>query len=166
MSAIRYPESLKEIMSLIRAAGEAGMSVSPRGGGTRLDFDAAETAISTACLSGIAAYTPAEMVMTAGAGTPLADIEAALAENGQMLAFEPMDHRALLGRTGEPTIGGIFAANVSGPRRLTAGAARDSLLGLTFVNGAGEVVKAGGRVMKNVTGLDLVKLMALHCWHD
>jgi glycolate oxidase FAD binding subunit len=100
------------------------------------------------------------MVMTAKSGTPLAEVIAAAAEHRQGLAFEPADWRGLMGSEGEPTIGGTFACNLSGPRRFQSGAARDHLLGVRFVNGLGEAVQAGGRVMKNVTGLDLPKLLA------
>ncbi|MBB3313133.1 glycolate oxidase FAD binding subunit [Rhizobium sp. BK196] len=157
------PASEEEAAAIVRAHAQEGRALAISGGDTRSGFGnavEAEDRLRSTGLSGIVAYNPGEMVMTAKAGTPLAEVEAALAENGQMLAFEPMDHRALMGTSGEPTIGGVFAANVSGPRRFVAGAARDSLLGIRFINGHGEIIKAGGRVMKNVTGLDLVKLLS------
>ena len=120
----------------------------------------AEHVVSVAGLSGITLYEPDELVMAAGAGTPLALIERELAERGQELMFEPADYGALLGADpGSQTIGGVFAANVAGPRRLKAGAARDHLLGLHCVTGHGQEIKTGGRVVKNVTGYDLCKLL-------
>ncbi len=109
------------------------------------------------CESGIVSYSPDELLITVKTGTPMEEFEAALAEKGQMLAQEPMDHRALLGRNGVPTIGGAIGVNADGPRRLRFGAIKEAVLGLRFVDGRGEIVRAGGVVMKNVTGLDLTK---------
>ena len=150
------PGTETELAELLQAA-RAPLAV--RGGGTRGVALAGEV-LETGRLSGVRLYEPGALTLVVGAGTPLAEVEALLAEKGQRLAFEPMDHRALLGTGGEPTIGGVVAANVSGPRRVQVGACRDHLLGVRFVSGAGEVVSNGGRVMKNVTGYDLVKLMA------
>ncbi|NLH82622.1 MAG: FAD-binding protein, partial [Phyllobacteriaceae bacterium] len=111
-------------------------------------------------LSGITLYEPAELVMTARAGTPLAEIRATLTANGQALAFDPIEHTSLFGHApGTGSIAAAFAINASGPRRPKVGAARDHLLGFRAVNGLGESFKSGGRVMKNVTGFDLSKLV-------
>ena len=117
--------------------------------------------LDLSALSGITLYEPEELVLSAKAATPLAEIEAVVAAKGQQLAFEPMDYATLLGGVaGRGTIGGALAANLSGPRRIKAGAARDHFLGFSAVSGRGETFKSGGRVVKNVTGYDLCKLIA------
>jgi glycolate oxidase FAD binding subunit len=155
------PASEEEAAQMLRDARAAKRQVDIFGGNTRSGLGwprVGDARMTSAALTGIVFYEPAEMVICAGAGTPLCTIEAALENAGQMLPFEPMDHRAIYASAGEPTIGGLVAGNISGPRRISAGAARDSLLGVRIVNGSGEIIKNGGRVMKNVTGLDLVKL--------
>jgi glycolate oxidase FAD binding subunit len=117
--------------------------------------------LDLSALTGVTLYEPEELVLSAKAGTPLAEIEALLAAKGQQLAFEPMDYAGVLGGVGgRGTIGGVLAANVSGPRRIKAGAGRDHFLGFSAVSGRGEIFKSGGRVVKNVTGYDLCKLIA------
>ncbi len=157
------PDSEEAAAKMIAEAVVDNKTLKIEGGGTKTTLGRpvfADETISSANLSGITNYNPSELVISAMAGTPLAQINAELEKNGQRLAFEPIDHRLLLASTGEPLIGAVAAINNSGPRRIIAGAARDSLLGVRFVNGHGRIVKNGGHVMKNVTGLDLVKLMA------
>ena len=109
-------------------------------------------------LTGITLYEPEELVLTARAGTPIAEIETLLAENGQEMQFEPIDYGPLHGfERGAGTIGGVVSCNLAGPRRLKAGATRDHVLGVRLVTGRGEAIKSGGRVVKNVTGYDLSK---------
>jgi glycolate oxidase FAD binding subunit len=131
-----------------------------RGGGTRTIGHAVGEVLETSGLSGVELYEPGALTLVVRAGTPLAEVDRVLAGERQRLAFEVPDLRGIFGREGASTIGGVIAANASGPRRVQAGAARDALLGVRFVDGSGTVIKNGGRVMKNVTGYDLVKLMA------
>ncbi|TCO74215.1 FAD-binding protein [Rhodovulum euryhalinum] len=152
------PETEAELAEAVASAEEPLRIV---GGGTRPVGQPVEgVALSVAGLAGVELYEPGALTLVVRAGTPLAEVERVLAAEGQRLAFEPMDHRGLLGTGGDPTIGGVVAANVSGPRRIQAGACRDALIGVRFIDGRGQVVRNGGRVMKNVTGYDLVKLMA------
>ena len=152
------PEDESELSEAV-AASDGPLRIA--GGATRPVGRQVDGALlSTTALSGIRRYEPGAMTLIAGAGTPLAAIEAALARERQCLPFEPMDHRQLLSTDGEPTIGGAASANASGPRRVRVGACRDHMLGIRFVDGRGRVLKNGGRVMKNVTGYDLVKLLA------
>ncbi|HEV7458585.1 MAG TPA: FAD-binding protein [Roseococcus sp.] len=150
------------VAEAVRAAHAAREPLAIEGRGTKRAMlrpvQAART-LSTRALTGITLYRPTELVISARAGTPIPEIEAALAEHNQQLIAEPPDLRALFG-TGEPaTLGGVVGANLSGPRRITWGAMRDHVLGIRAVNGAGEVFRSGGRVLKNVTGLDLCKLL-------
>lgn len=151
------PMTEAELADILRGA-DAPLVI--RGGGTRGIGRAFGAVVDTGGLAGLRLYEPGALTLVAGAGTPLAEVEAVLGAEGQRLPFEVPDMRGLLGRSGESTLGGVVATNASGPRRVQAGACRDSLIGVRFVDGAGMVVKNGGRVMKNVTGLDLSKLMA------
>ncbi len=150
------PKTEEELAQMIKGANGP---LRIQGGGTRAIGKCDGEMLSTAAMSGISLYEPGALTIVTGAGTPVAEVEAALAADNQRLAFEPMDHRALLGTAGTPTMGGLAAANISGPRRISVGACRDFMLGVRFVDGSGNIVKNGGRVMKNVTGYDLVKLM-------
>lgn len=150
------PRDEAEVADAIRAASRP-LAV---GGGFTRGLAGDGERLSVAGLSGIVLHEPGALTLVARAGTPFREVEARLAAEGQRLAFEPPDLRALLGTAGEPTIGGAVATNASGPRRVREGAARDALLGCRFVDGTGAAVANGGRVMKNVTGLDLARLMA------
>lgn len=149
------PRDAADLAEIVADAASSGRKLELHGGGTKADFGAPREAelVSLAGLTGVVDYDPAELVLTVRAGTLLSEVQALVASEGQMLAFEPW------GKPGA-TIGGTMAAGVAGSRRVTAGSARDHLLGLTAVSGRGEVFVAGARVVKNVTGYDLPKLMA------
>jgi glycolate oxidase FAD binding subunit len=158
------PIDERELGRVLTEASAAGTPLEVMGAGSKQKIGRpiqTAASVSSKAMRGITLYEPSEMVMAARAGTPLAQVETALAERGQMLAFEPVDYGPMLGaEAGQATIGGVFAANVSGSRRVAIGAARDHLLGIRGVNGRGEIFKSGGRVMKNVTGYDLCRGLA------
>lgn len=146
---------LDELISRIRDAASRKVPLRIRGGGTK-DFLGERLegeVLETAGLRGIVSYEPSELVVTVRAGTPLAELEATLAEQGQCLAFEPPHFGA------GATVGGMVAAGLSGPSRASAGPVRDYVLGLQLVNGRGELLTFGGQVMKNVAGYDVSRLM-------
>ena len=147
--------AIGRLQDRIRAASADGQPLCIHGGGTK-DFYGGPIVgepLDTRGLSGIIAYAPGELVVTAGTGTPLADIENALAEHDQMLAFEPPRHGP------GATLGGVVASGLSGPRRPYAGAVRDFVLGVQVVDGTGQALAFGGQVMKNVAGFDVSRLM-------
>ena len=158
------PHTAKDVEEAVQWALSRGAALELVGrGGKRAIGRPAQTdlTLDLSGLSGVVLYEPEELVLSAQAGTPLDEIEALLAAKGQHLAFEPIDYGRLLG--GAPlsgTIGGVLAANLCGPRRIAAGAARDHFLGFEGVSGRGESFKSGGRVVKNVTGYDVSKLVA------
>ena len=158
------PESEEDLSQIVIEAAETRTPLEIMGKGTKRELGHSVKAgaiVSTEALSGISLYEPTELVMVAKAGTPLMEIEARLAENDQELAFEPVDLAPILGYApGDGTIGGVISTNISGSRRILKGAARDHVLGVRAVNGRGETIKSGGRVMKNVTGYDLGRTLA------
>ena len=160
---IIVPTTPNEVAHAVAEAGAKGQHIEVIGGGTKRTIGtlgAVDLVVSTAGLNRIIDYAPDELVLTAQPGVRIADLETLVAGRGQMLAFEPPRLTELLGARGEPTLGGVLASNLSGPRRIRAGASRDHFLGFEAVSGRGEVFKAGGKVVKNVTGYDLMKLMA------
>ena len=164
MTDILKPRDAKEVEDAVRWALGNDKALEVAGQGTKRSLgrpSQTDLTLDLSGLSGVTLYEPEELVLSAKAGTPLAEIEALLEKNNQQLAFEPMDYGPLLGgQAGQGTIGGAIAANLSGPRRIKAGAARDHFLGVTAVTGRAETIKSGGRVVKNVTGYDMCKVLA------
>ena len=162
MSAASAPLNEAAVADAVISAATAREPLLIRGNGTKAGMlrpVQAARVLSTSGLSGVTLYSPSELIISVRAGTPLPEIEALLAKAGQHLIAEPPDLSALLGSTEHPqTIGGIVATNLSGPRRVAWGATRDHVMGIRAVSGRGEVIHSGGRVLKNVTGLDLCKL--------
>jgi glycolate oxidase FAD binding subunit len=164
MSDVLKPRDAEDVTAAIQWALDQSKTLDVVGAGSKRDLGRptqTDATLDLSGLTGVTLYEPEELVLSARAGTPLAEIETLLAGRNQELAFEPMDYGPLLG--GPPaqgTLGGTIAANLAGPRRFKAGAARDHFLGVAAISGRGELFKSGGRVVKNVTGYDLCKLLA------
>ena len=157
------PGSASELREIVEAAAAARETLAISGGGSKHGYGRPVEAMATVDLrkiAGIVDYDPSELVLTARAATPMSEILGELRQQNQMLAFEPPDWGGLLMASGQPTLGGVIACNLAGPRRVRAGAARDHFLGFEAVNGRGEIWRGGGRVVKNVTGYDMSKLQA------
>jgi glycolate oxidase FAD binding subunit len=164
MTGTIRPRDAKELRQAVEWALNEGVTLDVRGESSKLALGKplrCAQVLDLSGISGIVDYAPEELVVTLRAGTPMREVEALLAQRNQMLAFEPPDLGPLLGQApGRGTLVGAVMGNLAGSRRLSAGAARDHLLGFSGVNGRGEAFKSGGRVMKNVTGYDLSKVLA------
>jgi glycolate oxidase FAD binding subunit len=164
MTGTIKPRDAKELRQAVEWALNDGVTFDVRGQGSKLALGKpmhCDHVLDLSGMSGVVDYAPEELVVTLRGGTSIREVEALLAQRNQMLAFEPPDLGSLLGREpGQGTLVGALMGNLAGPRRLSSGAARDHLLGFSGVNGRGESFKSGGRVMKNVTGYDLSKLLA------
>ena len=164
MTDILRPTDTKQVEDAVRWALGNDKALELLGHGSKRALGRpcqTDMTLDLSALTGVTLYEPAELVLSARAGTPLSEIEALLEKNNQQLDFEPMDYGPLLGNeAGQGTLGGAIATNLSGPRRLKAGAARDHFLGVTAVTGRAETIKSGGRVVKNVTGYDMCKVLA------
>ena len=157
------PSDAKQTAEAIAWAAVEGGSLEILAGGTKRALGRpvkTDHVLDVSGLTGIIEFEPAELVLSARPGESLASINAELMKKRQMLAFEPPDWRALVGAQGEQTLGGVIACNLAGSRRVRAGSARDYVLGFSAVNGFGDIWKAGGKVVKNVTGYDMSKLQA------
>src|SRR5260221_113974 len=158
------PRDAKDVQDAVRWALSEGKTLEVIGRGSKRALgrpSQSDMTLDLSGLSGVTLYEPEELVLSARAGTPLAEIEALVEQRGQQLEFEPMDYGPIFGGdAGAGSLGGALAANLSGPRRIKSGAARDHFLGFSAVSGRGETFKSGGRVVKNVTGYDLCKLLA------
>ena len=164
MTSTLRPGTAEAVLDSVAWAAAEEVPLEIYGHGSKRGFGRpvqAEYGLDLSDLTGVTLYEPEELVLSARAGTPTAEIEKLLREHNQALAFEPTDYGPLFGAArGRGTIGGVLAANASGPRRIKAGAARDHVLGIQAVSGRGEAFKSGGRVVKNVTGYDLSKGLA------